>query len=109
MKAVILVGGEGTRLRPLTCNLPKAMVPVLNIPFLECVLRYLCKHQIKDIILAQGFLSQPINKYFGDGSQCDSKNVVSCGSPAYSLRRSFASEGSRPAPRDPAANPSFDG
>jgi mannose-1-phosphate guanylyltransferase len=41
MKAVILVGGEGTRLRPLTCNIPKAMVPILNRPFLEHLLRYL--------------------------------------------------------------------
>jgi hypothetical protein len=42
---------------------------------------------------------------FGGGSQCDSKNAVSCGSPAYSLRRSFASEGSRPSPRDGVALP----
>ena len=69
MKAVILVGGEATRLLPLTCNRPKAMVPVLNIPFLEHVIRYLSKHQIKDIILAQSHLSQPIKSYFGDGSQ----------------------------------------
>jgi len=69
MKAVILVGGEATRLLPLTCNTPKAMVPVLNIPFLEHVIRYLSKHQIKDIILAQGYLAQPIESYLGDGSQ----------------------------------------
>jgi len=69
MKAVILVGGEATRLLPLTCNTPKAMVPVLNIPFLEHVIRYLSKHQIKDIILAQGYLAQPIESYIGDGSQ----------------------------------------
>jgi len=69
MKAVILVGGQATRLLPLTCNTPKAMLPVLNIPFLEHVVRYLSKHQIKDIILAQGYLAQPIESYFGDGSQ----------------------------------------
>jgi len=69
MKAVILVGGEATRLQPLTCNIPKAMVPVLNIPFLEHVIRRLSSHQIRDIILAQSFLSQPIESYFGDGSQ----------------------------------------
>jgi len=69
MKAVILVGGQATRLLPLTCNTPKAMLPVLNIPFLEHVIRYLSKHQIKDIILAQGYLAQPIESYFGDGSQ----------------------------------------
>ena len=52
MKAVILVGGEGARLRPLTCNIPKAMVPILNRPFLEHLLRYLEKHGVRDIILA---------------------------------------------------------
>jgi mannose-1-phosphate guanylyltransferase len=69
MKAVILVGGEGTRLRPLTCNIAKAMVPVLNTPFLEYVIRHLARHQIKDIVLAQGHLAQPIEDYLGDGSQ----------------------------------------
>ena len=69
MKAVILVGGEATRLLPLTCNIPKAMVPVLNTPFLEHIIRYLSEHQIKDIILAQSCLSQPMEGYFKDGSQ----------------------------------------
>lgn len=69
MKAVILVGGEGTRLRPLTCNTPKAMVPVLNTPFLEHVIRHLAKHQVTDIVLAQHHLAGPIESYLGDGSQ----------------------------------------
>ena len=69
MKAVILVGGEATRLRPLTCNIPKAMVPVLNTPFLEHVIRHLGRHQIRDIVLAEGPLAQPIESYLGDGSQ----------------------------------------
>ncbi len=69
MKAVILVGGEATRLLPLTCNIPKAMVPVLNTPFLEHVIRYLGQHKVNDITLAQSHLAQPIERYFGDGSQ----------------------------------------
>ena len=69
MKAVILVGGEATRLRPLTYNTPKALVPVLNTPFIEHVIRYLSSHQIKDIILAQSQFAQPIESYFGNGSQ----------------------------------------
>jgi len=69
MKAVILIGGEATRLRPLTYNTPKAMVPVLNTPFLEHVIRHLNSHQIRDIVLAQSFSSQLIEDYFGDGSQ----------------------------------------
>ena len=67
MKAVILVGGEATRLRPLTGNMLKAMVPVLNTPFLEHVIRHLSSHRVTDIILAQGHLSQAIQSYFGDG------------------------------------------
>ena len=69
MRAVILVGGQATRLRPLTCNIPKAMVPVLNVPFLEHVIRHLGRHQIRDIVLAQGHLAGPIQDYLGDGSQ----------------------------------------
>ena len=69
MRAVILVGGEATRLQPLTCNTPKAMVPVLNIPFLEHVIAHLSQHGVKDIILAQSSLSQSIESQFRDGSQ----------------------------------------
>lgn len=69
MKAVILVGGKATRLLPLTCNIPKAIIPVLNAPFLEHVIRHLSRHRIKDIILAQGHLAQPMEGYFGDGRQ----------------------------------------
>lgn len=69
MKAIILVGGQATRLLPLTCNTPKALVPVLNTPFLEHVIRHLGRHQVKEIILAQGYLAQPIEGYLGGGSQ----------------------------------------
>jgi len=69
MKAVILVGGKATRLEPLTCNIPKAILPVLNTPFLEHVIHHLSRHQVKDIILAQGHLAQPIEGYLGDGNQ----------------------------------------
>jgi len=69
MKAVILVGGEGTRLQPLTCNTPKALVPVLNIPFLEHVIRHLSKHGVKDVVLTIGHLAEPIEGHFGDGSR----------------------------------------
>ncbi|MFC2056179.1 sugar phosphate nucleotidyltransferase [Chloroflexota bacterium] len=69
MKAVILVGGKATRLLPLTCNIPKALMPVINTPFLEHVIRHLSRHQIKEIVLAQGHLAQPIEDYFGGGSR----------------------------------------
>jgi mannose-1-phosphate guanylyltransferase len=69
MKAVILVGGEATRLLPLTCNIPKAMVPVLNTPFLEYVISCLSQHQVESIILTQRHRAQAIESYFGNGSQ----------------------------------------
>ncbi len=69
MKAVILVGGEATRLRPLTDNTPKAMVPVLNTPFLEHVIRHLSQHQIREIILAQGHHQPFVKSYFQDGNR----------------------------------------
>lgn len=69
MKAVIIVGGEGTRLRPLTCNTPKAMLPVLNKPFLEHMTCYLRGYGVDDIILALCYLPQRIESYFGDGSE----------------------------------------
>ncbi|MEK7280997.1 MAG: nucleotidyltransferase family protein, partial [Chloroflexota bacterium] len=63
MQAVVLMGGEATRLRPLTWGLPKAMLPVLNIPFLAHLLNYLQKQGVSDIILALGFQSPFIEDY----------------------------------------------
>src|SRR5512136_628466 len=68
MKAVLLVGGEGTRLRPLTCNTVKAMVPILNKPFFEHLLGYLSSHGIDDIVVASCYLPDRIAGRFGDGS-----------------------------------------
>jgi len=67
MKAVVLVGGEATRLRPLTCNTPKIMVPVLNRPFLEHFIGYLKAHNIVDMVLAIGKSAGQVRDYFGDG------------------------------------------
>jgi len=69
LKAVILVGGRATRLRPLTTSIPKAMIPVLNVPFLEHVIRHLVRHGIDHIVLALQYLAQPVADYFGDGSR----------------------------------------
>lgn len=69
MKAVILVGGKGTRLLPLTSNIPKAMVPVLNVPLLEHIIRHLNSHHVDEIILALGHLPEPIREYFSDGKR----------------------------------------
>ncbi|HEY41781.1 MAG TPA: NDP-sugar synthase [Dehalococcoidia bacterium] len=69
MQAVILVGGQATRLRPLATNTPKAMVPVLNRPFLEYVIRNLSRHDVREIVLAQHHLAGPIEEHLGDGSR----------------------------------------
>lgn len=68
MQAVILVGGEGTRLRPLTCNTPKPMLPLVNRPFLEHVIDYLKSHGIDDIILSMCYRPDVIKGHFGDGT-----------------------------------------
>ena len=67
MKAVIMAGGEGTRLRPLTCDLPKPMVPVLNKPIMEHIINLLKKHGITDIAVTLAYLPEKIKEYFQDG------------------------------------------
>lgn len=69
MKAIIMAGGRGTRMRPLTCELPKPMLPVMNKPVLEYTLILLKKHGITDIALTLMFLPQKIMDYFEDGSR----------------------------------------
>ncbi len=69
LKAVILVGGPGTRLQPLTHYMPKSMVPVLNKPFMEYTIAYLKQFGIEDIILALNYLPDVIQNRFGDGSK----------------------------------------
>ena len=69
MQAVILVGGEGTRLRPLTYGTPKPMVPLFGVPFLERTLSRLHQAGIDDVILAAGYLPKAITDHLGDGSR----------------------------------------
>lgn len=63
-----MAGGEGTRLRPLTCNLPKPMVPILNKPMMEHIIELLKRHQITDIASTLWYLPRDVTDYFGDGS-----------------------------------------
>lgn len=69
MKAVIMAGGKGTRLRPLTCNTPKPMVPLLDQPCMEYTIQLLKKHHITDIAVTLQFMPEVIRQYFGDGSE----------------------------------------
>jgi mannose-1-phosphate guanylyltransferase / phosphomannomutase len=69
MKAVIMAGGEGTRLRPLTSNQPKPLMPLVNRPMMEHVVRLLKDHGFDDIVVTLAFLPQTIRTYFGDGAE----------------------------------------
>jgi mannose-1-phosphate guanylyltransferase len=86
MQAVILVGGEGTRLRPLTSTVPKPVVPLVDRPFISFMLEWLCAHGIDDVIMSCGFLATSVRNVLGDGS-------------AYGIRLRFVEE---PDPRGTA-------
>jgi NDP-sugar pyrophosphorylase family protein len=68
MKGVIIAGGPGTRLRPLTYTRPKPIVPVANKPFLDYQVELLKRHGIKDIIFCTNYMAEMIEAHFGDGS-----------------------------------------
>lgn len=69
MKAVIMAGGKGTRLRPLTCNKPKPMVPIVNRPMMEHIMFLLKKHGYDEVWITLFYLPELIHNYFGDGSE----------------------------------------
>ena len=69
MKAVIMAGGEGTRLRPLTSLRPKPMVPIVNQPVMEHILGLVKHHGITEVVATLAFMPQVIRDYFGDGEE----------------------------------------
>ncbi|MER3500020.1 MAG: nucleotidyl transferase [Candidatus Fervidibacterota bacterium] len=71
MKAVVMAGGEGTRLRPLTTRRPKPLVPIMNRPIMEHIVRLLKQHGISDIVVTLYYLADEISGYFGNGSDWD--------------------------------------
>jgi mannose-1-phosphate guanylyltransferase len=83
---VILVGGEGTRLRPLTSTVPKPVVPLVDRPFIAYMLEWLARHGVDDVVMSCGFLATAVRNVLGDGSQ-------------YGLRLRFMEE---PEPRGTA-------
>ena len=70
MRAMVLAAGLGTRLRPITFDMPKPMVPVLNRPVMEHILRLLAKHDFTDVIANLHWFPELITEHFGDGSTC---------------------------------------
>jgi NDP-sugar pyrophosphorylase family protein len=69
MQAVILAGGKGERLLPLTLNLPKPMVPIFDKPYLYYQIDYLKRQGINDVLLLVGYLKEKVIDYFGDGEK----------------------------------------
>ena len=75
MKGAMLVGGFGTRLRPLTITTPKPMLPLVNVPFLEIELLHLREYGVDEVVLSTGYLPAVFDEYFGDGSRLGMKLV----------------------------------
>lgn len=71
MKAVIMAGGKGTRVRPLTSKQPKPMIPIVNKPCIEHIVNLLKRHGFEEIVVTVGFMPDVIQDYFGDGSDFD--------------------------------------
>lgn len=69
MQALILAGGEGTRLRPLTSAIPKPVVPLANRPFISYMLDWLEHHGFDDVVLSCGFLAEGVRRVLGSGDR----------------------------------------
>lgn len=66
-KAMILAAGQGTRVRPLTKDIPKPMIPILGKPVLEYIIEHLARFGVKEIMINVAFMHRKIEEYFGDG------------------------------------------
>jgi mannose-1-phosphate guanylyltransferase len=69
LQALILAGGEGTRLRPLTSTIPKPVVPLVGRPFISYMLQWLRRHGVDDVILGCGFMADGVRAVLGDGER----------------------------------------
>ena len=69
MKAMILAAGKGTRVRPLTYDLPKPMIPILGKPVMAYLIKHLVRHGVREIMVNVSYLHEKIEEYFGDGHQ----------------------------------------
>src|ERR671938_143142 len=73
MQALILAGGEGTRLRPLTTTVPKPVVPLVDRPFVVYMLDWLKRHGVDDVVMSCGHLASGVRNVLGDGTALDLK------------------------------------
>ena len=87
MQALILVGGEGTRLRPLTSTVPKPVVPLVDRPFIAYMLEWLRGHGVDDVVMSCGFLAAGVRNVLGDGSALRAAAALRRGARAARHRR----------------------
>jgi NDP-sugar pyrophosphorylase family protein len=99
-KAIILAGGQGLKMRPFTYEMPKAMIPINNRPVLEYIIENFRRHDIRELYLSVGYLSEKIKQYFGDGSKFgvkiiylnQGKNEVGTASPLLQFKKYIGDE-----------------
>lgn len=77
MRAVIMAGGQGSRLRPLTCNRPKPLVPVCNRPVMEYTIELLRRHRFGTCLVTLHYLADEVMAYFGNGSEWEMRLLYS--------------------------------
>ena len=87
MQALILAGGEGTRLRPLTSTVPKPVVPLVDRPFIAYMLEWLGRHGVDDVILSCGFMADGVRGVLGDGERFGDPAALPRGAAAARHRR----------------------
>jgi mannose-1-phosphate guanylyltransferase/phosphomannomutase len=91
MKAVIMAGGEGTRLRPLTSNQPKPMMPLANRPMMEHIVELLKRYGFDEIVVTVAFQANAIRTYFGNGSEFGVRMVYATEETPLGTDRSWSS------------------
>ncbi len=69
MQALVLVGGKGTRLQPLTTEIPKPILTLVDRPFLGYMIEWLASHGVDEVLLACGFLPDQLQEVLGDGAE----------------------------------------
>ena len=69
MRALILIGGQGTRLRPLTCDVPKPLLPIVHQPLLHYQFQILKRHGIREVVLCVSYRAEAFRRAFGDGKR----------------------------------------